>query len=356
MFTVNKVNRQKMNELKDIIGINEIADIANVSSSAVINWRKRDKNFPEPITELKSGPVFHYDQIRKYLKRRKVHMATVISTINLKGGVAKTTITVALGEFLAAEFKKKVLIIDLDPQTNATVMLIGDKNWQKLNDQNYTLARLFEDALDPDNANFNLEKTLQKNVSDVASVTKLDLLPSSLNLIDIQDRIAAVPPGKFYSIVPTDILRRAIKDKMDEYDLILIDCPPNLGIITLNGLKISDGYIIPTIPDILSTYGIPQVISRIKDFSFNIGENIENYGIIATKYDARNTIHNNIIKQLEREKEGPFFKTMIKQNTQSSAAAEHSQHNTLRQKWGYNPGQYEAYYALTKELLEKVGL
>lgn len=345
-----------MSENKDIIGINEVAEIAGVSASAVINWRNRDKSFPAPIAELKSGPVFNYDQIRRYLKKRKVHMATVISTINLKGGVAKTTITVALGEFLSAEFKKKVLIVDLDPQTNATVMLIGDKNWQKLNDQNYTLARLFEDALDPDNASFNLDKTLQKNVSDVAAVRSLDLLPSSLNLIDIQDRIAAVPPGKFYSIVPTDILKRAIKNKMEEYDIILIDCPPNLGIITLNGLKISDGYIIPTIPDILSTYGIPQIISRIKDFSFNIGENIENYGIIATKYDARNTIHNNIIKQLEREKEGPFFKTIIKQNTQSSAAAEHSNHNTLRQKWGYNPGQYEAYYALTKELLEKVGI
>ncbi len=342
--------------MNDIIGINEIADIAGVSSSAVINWRNRDKDFPSPIAELKSGPVFNYDQIRRYLKKRKVHMATVISTINLKGGVAKTTVTVALGEFLSAEHEKKVLIVDLDPQTNATVMLIGDKKWKALNEQEYTLARLFEDSLDPENARFNLEKTLQKNVSDVAAVRTLDLLPSSLNLIDLQDRIATISPGKFYSVMPTDILKRALKGKLEEYDFILIDCPPNLGIITLNGLKISDGYIIPTIPDILSTYGIPQIISRVKDFSSNIDKDIENYGIIATKYDARNTIHNNIIKQLEREKDGPFFKTIIRQNTQSSAAAEHSQHNTLRQKWGYSPGQYETYLSLTNELLEKVGV
>jgi len=355
MFAVNITHNNKSSKMNDIIGINEIADIAGVSSSAVINWRNRDKDFPTPIAELKSGPVFNYDQIRRYLKKRKVHMATVISTINLKGGVAKTTVTVALGEFLSAEHKKKVLIVDLDPQTNATVMLIGDKKWKALNEQEYTLARLFEDALDPENARFNLDKTLQKNVSDVAAVRSLDLLPSSLNLIDLQDRIATISPGKFFSVMPTDILRRALKEKLEEYDFILIDCPPNLGIITLNGLKISDGYIVPTIPDILSTYGIPQIISRVKDFSFNIDKEIENYGIIATKYDARNTIHNNIIKQLEREKDGPFFKTIIKQNTQSSAAAEHSQHNTMRQKWGYSPGQYEAYLALTNELLEKVG-
>lgn len=338
-----------------IIGINEIADLAGVSSSAVINWRKRDQNFPAPIEELKSGPIFQYDQIRRYLKRRKVHMSTVISTINLKGGVAKTTTTVALGEFLSAEFNKKVLIVDLDPQTNATVMLLGDEKWKALDEQDYTLARLFEDALDPDNPKFNLEKTIQKNVSDVTVVKKLDLLPSSLKLIDIQDRIVSAPQGKFYSQNPTDILKRALRTVVDDYDFIIIDCPPNLGIITLNGLRISDGYIIPTIPDILSTYGIPQIVTRIRDFSQNIGETIENYGIIATKVDSRNTIHNNIMRQLQKEKDGPFFKTTIRQNTQSSAAAEYStDRNTLRQKWGYQ-GQYVDYLALTKELKEKVG-
>jgi len=343
-----------MNDNYNIIGINEIADLAGVSSSAVSNWRKRDSNFPLPITELKSGPVFNYDQIRRYLKKRKVHMAHVISTINLKGGVAKTTSTVALGEFLSAEFSKKVLIVDLDPQTNATVMLIGDEKWKELDEQDYTLARLFEDALDPENPKFNLSKSIQKNVSDVSAVKKLDLIPSSLKLIDIQDRIVSAPQGKFYSQNPTDILKRALRTVVDDYDYILIDCPPNLGIITLNGLKISDGYIIPTIPDILSTYGIPQIVSRIEDFSHNIGENIDNFGIIATKVDARNTIHNNIMRQLKKKKDGPFFNAIIRQTTQSSAAAEYNtDRNTLRQKWGYQ-GQYDDYLSLTSELIERV--
>ncbi len=90
--------------------------------------------------------------------------AKILSFINLKGGVAKTTTTVGTAEFLAGEYKKKVLVIDLDPQTNCTVMLIGDERWRELNDNGFTLATLFDDAVKGKH-NFNLERTLQKNVS-----------------------------------------------------------------------------------------------------------------------------------------------------------------------------------------------
>ena len=92
-------------------------------------------------------------------------------------------------------------------------------------------------------------------------------MPSSLDLIDVQDKLASAPAGKFYAANPIDLLWRAVKGKLEDYDIVIVDCPPNLGIITLNGLRISEGYIIPTIPDHLSTYGIPQIITRIRDFS-----------------------------------------------------------------------------------------
>ena len=88
-------------------------------------------------------------------------MATVISFINLKGGVAKTTTTVAVAEMLDSEFGKKVLLIDLDPQTNATVMLIGDERWRTLNDQHQTIAQLFRDALNGETKTFDLAKAIQ---------------------------------------------------------------------------------------------------------------------------------------------------------------------------------------------------
>ena len=117
-------------------------------------------------------------------------MAHVISTINMKGGVAKTTTSVALAEVFSAEMRKKVLVIDLDPQTNATIMLLGEDKWLELNNQGYTLAQLFKDAMNPDVKKFDLNATLQKRVGDVQEARTIDLLPSSLDLIDVQDQLA----------------------------------------------------------------------------------------------------------------------------------------------------------------------
>ncbi|MBY3258701.1 AAA family ATPase [Rhizobium laguerreae] len=281
-------------------------------------------------------------------------MAQVVATINLKGGVGKTHTTVAIAEVLSAYRKKRVLVIDLDPQTNATTMLIGEKKWQKLNQNGYTLAQLFKDALDPDNAKFDLSKTLQKNVSDVREASTIDLLPSSLDLIDVQDRLATIPAGKFFEANPIAILHRAVKSILDDYDLVLVDCPPNLGIITLNGLRISNGYIIPTIPDILSTYGIPQIVKRIGEFSDKIAESIEPLGVVISKYRAQSTVHQNTTKLLRQEKDAPCFDTVIPESNSISGAAETvAGDRTIKQKYGYK-GEPETYLALADELWGKL--
>ncbi|MFL9677364.1 AAA family ATPase [Pseudomonas marginalis] len=323
----------------ELVGINEISLMANVSKQAVANWRVRASDFPKPVIELASGPIFRRSQIRAWLRRNKrkgKSMTHIISTINLKGGVAKTTTTVALAETFSANMGKRVLVIDLDPQTNATLMLIGEDKWFELNNKERTLARLFKDAMDPDNRKFDLSKTLQKKVSDVGAAKTVDLLPSSLDLIDVQDTLASAPAGKFYAANPIEFLWRAVKSQIDEYDIVLVDCPPNLGIITLNGLRISDGYIIPTIPDHLSTYGIPQIITRIKDFSEAISEEIEPIGIVATKYQANSTVHNNVLKQLRDDEGLPVvMNSIIRQANQVAAAAEFQSYpRTLKQKYG----------------------
>lgn len=348
----NYINREGAVENEELVGIYEIAKMAGVTPGAVANWRSRHKDFPTPISDLKSGPVFNLSQVRKWIKKRRVNMTTVISTINLKGGVGKSTTTVAVGELLSEAFHKRVLIIDLDPQTNATTMLIGEKQWDKLNKQGFTLATLFKDALDA-SKNFDLGNTLQKGVSNVKDVRTLDLIPSSIDLIDVQDRLSSMPSGRFYANNPTEVLRRAVKPILDEYDYVLIDCPPNLGLITLNGLRISNGYIIPTIPDVLSTYGIPQIISRVSAFADTIGEPIEPYGIVVSKYDSRSPLHDRTIKRLreDTDKYPKVFSTIIPQRTATGEAAEFTPVSTLRQKYGYE-GQYDRLYKLCKELME----
>lgn len=351
----SKVNNVEIMNKQDIIGIYEIAQMAGVTPAAVVNWRSRHPDFPKPVFELKSGPVFDVNQIRKWLKKRRSNMCTVISTINLKGGVAKTSTTVALGEMLSEAFRKHVLIIDLDPQTNATTMLIGEEKWGDLNKNGYTLATLFKDALHETN-HFDLEETLQKSVSNVRDVRTLDLIPSSIDLIDVQDQLATMPSGRFYANNPTEVLRRAVRPILEEYDYVLIDCPPNLGLITLNGLRISDGYVIPTIPDVLSTYGIPQIITRINSFAKTIGEPINPYGIIVTKYQSGSPLHVRTLKHLREDKVKypKIFKTVIPQADAFGAAAEFEPVNTLRQKYNYG-GRYDLFYNLCKEITEVAG-
>jgi chromosome partitioning protein len=337
----------------DLLGINEVAELAKVSRQAVANWRVRFPDFPPPVAELRAGPVFRAGQIRAWLRRRKVPMARVFSLVNLKGGVAKTTTTVALAETLASNFGKRVLVIDLDPQTNATVMLIGESRWKEINDKGWTLATLFKDALDPANKSFDLQKTLQRRVSDVRGADKVDLLPSSLDLIDVQDRLASAPTGQFYSMTPIDLLRLAVKSILDDYDLVLVDCPPNLGIITLNGLRVSEGYIIPTVPDFLSTYGIPQITQRVKNFSREIAETIEPIGVVITKFQSTTT-HLNVSDSLRKKNDPPVFNTVIKQADKFAAAAEFQpRRRTLKQKYGYG-GLADRYFYLARELLQKL--
>ena len=293
-------------------------------------------------------------------------MGKVIATINLKGGVAKTTTTVGLAEFLASEFNKNVLVIDLDPQTNATIMLIGDEKWKELNNNNKTIASIFKSSLQNINTQLNSKKTskkslnnisiqecIQKNVSNVSSVKTLDLIPSSLDLIDIQEDIITIPRGKFHANTPIDILKKQVLPIINDYDYILIDCPPNLGTITLNGLNIADTYIIPAIPDILSTYGIPQVISRIDEFSNVINRTIKPLGIVATRYREQSSTHRRILDDLKQEKDAHLFKTIFIENDKMASAAEYAiKINTLRQKWGYE-GQYDRFYNLAKEIIER---
>jgi chromosome partitioning protein len=353
---VNEVHNRRETAVSEnddeLVGLYEVAELANVSRTVVANWRVRDQHFPAPVADLRSGPVFRASQIRRYVKRRRTHMAHVIATINLKGGVGKTTVTAAVAEILAGEFGKNVLVIDLDPQTNLTTMMIGDERWGELNARGHTLAALFQDALRPEGEErqFDLDATLQRGVSPVRDVETLDLLPSSLDLIDVQDRLGTMSPGKYFSNNPTDLLRRATQKLIDDYHYVLVDCPPNLGIVTLNGLRIADGYMIPTIPDVLSTYGIPQIRSRVRGYADNLGITIAELGIVISKYRAASTVHNTTIGHLEDNEDLRVFNTWIPEANKIAEAAEYAPLGTVRQRWGY-AGQFEAFLDLTKEIM-----
>ena len=282
-------------------------------------------------------------------------MTRVISVINLKGGVGKTTTTVGLAQILSVEFNKKILVVDLDAQTNATTMLIGEEKWMEVNKQKQTIAQLFYEGVYPRSEKiFDINRAILKGVSNIDEVKLVDMLPSSLDLIDIQEEVIKAPRGIFSVIRPVDLLDKSLRKIKQKYDYILIDCPPNLGVITRNGLKVSDVYIIPTVPDVLSTYGIPQIISRVNKFSKELEKEIKPLGIVITKYREQSALHKRTVKELRKERYCRVFETIFKENDNIANAAEYINKSTMRQKWGYK-GQVDNFKLLAEEIMRAMG-
>ncbi len=282
----------------------------------------------------------------------------VISVINLKGGVGKTQTTVALSEFLSYNYKKKVLVIDLDPQTNATVSLMDEMKWYEKDKKGETLFQLFNDKI-YGMETFDGEKAIVKGVSNInGGIENLDLIPSSLRLIDLEDKLPLISNTGYYVKSPVTILADSLSNIIKRYDFVLIDCPPNLGLITLSGIFISDYYIIPTIPDILSTYGIPQIISRIDSFKKDASIKINPLGILISMYRAGSRLHKNVIENLQSKAEkGEYpklFRSYIPLSSRITEAADFSSgFSTIKQK--YEGEIFNRYDDLARELLEYVG-
>ncbi|HNQ90198.1 MAG TPA: ParA family protein [Verrucomicrobiota bacterium] len=348
---------------QDLVGISEIAEMANVTRQAVTNWRQRYDDFPKPAQVLQNGPVWNREIVEHWLKQKEGRTPHVISFINLKGGVAKTTTTVAVAELLAKEHRKHVLVIDLDPQTNATINLIKEEQWKELDEAGRTLAQLFEDKVNfqlP--AKFNVEEAIVRQVSTIdGGIARLDLLPSSIKLIEIQERLPFVAIQGNYDKNPQDILKVALQPVIDRYDFVLIDCPPSLGVVTKNGLKISTGYIIPTIPDIVSTWGIFQIVDNVDRFATDLGRPIRPMGIVATKVQGTMELHSRVMRDLEAGrlfngkttelKQPPLFKSFIKQNVDTARGADAEANlRTFKAKYGPN---CDAFRGLTQEIMER---
>lgn len=344
----------------NLVGIAEIAELAKVSKQAVTNWRLRYEHFPRPIQNLQSGPVWDRENVEAWVKGFKGEETHVLSFINLKGGVGKTTTAVAVAEMLAQEERKHVLLIDLDPQTNATVTLISEEQWAEMDSDGRTIAQLFEDRLNPQNRpKFDVEKAIARHVSTVNDgIARLDLLPSSIRLIDLQDRIPMIALSGNFTANPLEILRVALQSVIDRYDYVIIDCPPSLGTVTKNGLRISTGYVIPTIPDIVSTWGIYQIVDNVERFAQDVGRPIPALGIVATKVQGNN-LHSRVIADLQARRLGrfsedgvlsqpPLFSNTIPQAVDVARGADvDADFRTFKGKYGR---AYDALRGLTQEI------
>jgi len=199
-------------------------------------------------------------------------MTVVLSSINLKGGVGKTTISVNYAYYSGAK-GRRVLLIDLDPQANASFGTIGVDGWEKHVKKKGTVADLLgaRRHKNAEGAVRGFGDTVRKDV-----FPNVDLIPSHLDLFTVDLDLAGTTAREFQ-------LRKALKDVLGDYDLVICDCPPNLTLPTQNALAISTHYVVPVSLDYLSVLGIGLLLNRIDDISGDLDVSLESAGILISR-------------------------------------------------------------------------
>lgn len=222
-------------------------------------------------------------------------MAKIISIFNHKGGVAKTTTTINLGAALTTK-NKKVLLVDMDAQANTTAG-VG------INDENLKLT--VYDLLT--SKEFKKERIL--NVTQETQYENLYILPSDITLSNAEITLSSAMSRE-------NILHKILKQIKDEFDYILIDCPPSLGLLSINSLVASNSLIIPVSTSYFSIKGIKHLIETYNLVKENLREDLDIMGVLITMYDSRKNISKDIKESLESVFGEKVFNTLIRINSQ----------------------------------------
>ena len=289
-------------------------------------------------------------------------MGYIISMVNMKGGVGKTTVTINLATCLAKNQIKKVLVVDLDTQINATLSLMSPGQFAKLKQEKYTLKTLVDRAT---NRNFEpdiipLEKIIQKNVCKIAG---LDLLPGDLELYD-DYYLAEIVYGKsqgerldfkqnWYQLEDR-LMRGILQETMNQYDWIFLDFSPGDNLITRSGILASNLYIIPAKAEPLSMIGIGILEGRIRQLKASDRTKINLLGIILTSLGRTTNMAENIKDRLITDfGKDAIFNTEIPTNVAVARAVDEYQPVVLTEP---KSSGAKAFNDLAKEFIKRFNL
>ena len=250
-------------------------------------------------------------------------MGKVISVANQKGGVGKTTTTVNLSTLLAKK-GKKVLLIDTDPQGNATSGLGITKE----------VELSVYDILVGDT---EFDETIQET-----AIKNLSVCPSNISLAGAEVELVSMMSREQRLKTKLDVIK-------DRYDYILIDCPPSLGLITLNAFTASDSVLIPVQCEYFALEGLGQLLNTVNLVKKHLNKNLEIEGALLTMYDARTNLSNQVVKEVKKYFEDKVYKTVIPRNVRLSEAPSYGMPISV-----YDPRSKgaKAYEKFTKELLK----
>lgn len=260
-----------------------------------------------------------------FLHKKSVgdHMGKVISISNQKGGVGKTTTSVNLSACLA-ELGRKVLLIDLDPQGNATSGVGVDRGKIK-----YCVDAVMVEEVSPLTA---ISPTKFNN---------LHVMPSTINLAGAELNLMS-------SVSRETRLKDAINQIKDDYDYILIDCPPSLGLLTLNALTASDSVLIPLQCEYYALEGIVQLINTIRLVQKHLNRDLKIEGVLLTMFDARTNLGLQVIEEARKFFEDKLYKSIVPRNVRLSEAPSYGEPII-----SYDPKSRgaEAYMGLANEVI-----
>ena len=250
-------------------------------------------------------------------------MGKIISVANQKGGVGKTTTTVNLSTILAKK-GKKVLLIDTDPQGNATSGLGVSKD----------VELSVYDILIGDT---EFDETLQET-----AIKNLKVCPSNISLAGAEVQLVSMMSRE-------QRLKTKLDKIKDQYDYILIDCPPSLGLVTLNAFTASDSVLIPVQCEYFALEGLGQLLNTVNLVKKHLNKNLEIEGALLTMYDARTNLSNQVVKEVKKYFEDKVYKTVIPRNVRLSEAPSYGMPITV-----YDPISKgaKAYEKFAKELLK----
>ena len=225
-------------------------------------------------------------------------MGRIIALANQKGGVGKTTTTMNLGASLAT-LEKNVLIVDADPQANASSGLGVD-----INDVEFSLYECIVNKVDVRDAIYTTD------------IDNLDIIPSHIDLVGAEIEMLNMEGRE-------KILRQVLEPIRDEYDYILIDCSPSLGLITVNALTAANSVIIPVQCEYFALEGISKLLNTIKIIKSKLNTSLEIEGFLLTMYDSRLRLANQIYDEVKRHFQELVFKTVIQRNVKLSESPSH---------------------------------
>lgn len=249
-------------------------------------------------------------------------MAKVIAIANQKGGVGKTTTAVNLSACIAQK-NKSVLLIDIDPQGNATSGLNIEADKEK------SVYNVLVDSID-------IKDTLKKTM-----IKKLDVCPANINLAGAEIELVSM-------VSRETRLKKAIEDIKGEYDYIFIDCPPSLGLITLNAFTASDSVLVPIQCEYYALEGLGQLMNTIKLVQKHLNDRLVVEGVILTMFDARTNLSTEVAQEVEKYFQNKVFQTVIPRNIRLSEAPSHGLPITL---YDNESKGAETYKKLAKEFL-----